>query len=45
MLSTLSEDERERFWLLLREVGDAAELCPNTPLGTPRLRGEDPPGS
>ena len=32
MVRTLSEEERERFWLLLREVGDAAQLCPNTPL-------------
>ena len=32
MLRTLSEDERERFWVLLREVGDAAKLCLNTPL-------------
>lgn len=46
MLRTLSEDERERFWLLLREVGDAAKLCPNTPLPDAVPRGEaEQPGS
>ena len=33
MLRTLSEDERERFWVLLREVGDAAKLCWHAPAG------------
>ena len=45
MLRTLSEDERERFWVLLREVGDAAKLCPNTPLpdAVPRAGGAAAP--
>jgi DNA-binding MarR family transcriptional regulator len=30
MLSTLSEDDRERFWTLLRQVADGAELCPRS---------------
>lgn len=28
MLSTLEDADRERFWLLLRQVADAAQLCP-----------------
>jgi MarR family transcriptional regulator, lower aerobic nicotinate degradation pathway regulator len=28
MLGTLGEADRERFWLLLRQVADAAKLCP-----------------
>ena len=29
MLRTLGDEDRERFWLLLREVADAASLCPS----------------
>jgi DNA-binding MarR family transcriptional regulator len=29
MLGTLGDEDRERFWLLLREVADAASLCPS----------------
>jgi DNA-binding MarR family transcriptional regulator len=32
MLSTLGEGDRERFWQLLREVADAAQLCPRDPV-------------
>ena len=32
MVRTLAEEERERFWLMLREVADAAQLCPRTPV-------------
>lgn len=32
LLRTLGEDDRERFWLLLREVADAAKLCPRDPV-------------
>jgi DNA-binding MarR family transcriptional regulator len=42
MVRTLSEEERDRFWLLLREVGDAAQLCPNTPLPEAAGSGQDP---
>ena len=28
MLGTLEDPDRERFWLLLRQVADAAQLCP-----------------
>lgn len=28
LLGTLDDADRERFWLLLREVADAAQLCP-----------------
>ena len=42
MVRTLSEEERDRFWLLLREVGDAAQLCPNTPLPEAARSGQDP---
>ena len=30
MLNTLLQADRERFWQLLRQVADAAELCPRT---------------
>ena len=46
MLGTLSEDDRERFWLMLRQVADAAELCPRTPVeDAAACAGEEPPGS
>ena len=46
MLSALSEEERERFWLMLRQVADAAELCPRTPVeDAAACAGEEPPGS
>lgn len=32
MLSTLDDGDRERFWELLREVADGAELCPRSPV-------------
>jgi len=46
MLSTLSEEERESFWVVLRQVADAADLCPNTPVeDAAACAGEDPPAS
>jgi DNA-binding MarR family transcriptional regulator len=43
MVGTLGED-RERFWLMLREVADAAQLCPRTPVeDAEACAGEDPP--
>ena len=46
MLSTLSEEERERFWVVLRQVADAADLCPGTPVeAAATCAGEEPPGS
>jgi DNA-binding MarR family transcriptional regulator len=32
MLGTLDSGEREQLWQLLRQVADAAELCPGTPV-------------
>lgn len=31
LLRTLADDDRERFWMLLREVADAAQICPRDP--------------
>ena len=46
MLSTLSEEERERFWMVLRQVADAADLCPGTPVeDVAACAGEEPPSS
>lgn len=46
MLSTLGEEDRERFWLLLREVADAAQLCPSGRAEqTAACAGEDASGS
>jgi DNA-binding MarR family transcriptional regulator len=46
MLSTLGDGEREQFWLLLRQVADAAQLCPRTPLEeVEACAGEDAPGA
>jgi MarR family transcriptional regulator, lower aerobic nicotinate degradation pathway regulator len=32
LVGTLEEGDRERFWLMLREVADAAQLCPRSPV-------------
>jgi DNA-binding MarR family transcriptional regulator len=44
MVGTLADEDRERFWLMLREVADAAQLCPRTPVeDAAACAGEDPP--
>jgi MarR family transcriptional regulator, lower aerobic nicotinate degradation pathway regulator len=46
MLGNLSDADRERFWGLLREVADNANLCPSTPVeNAAACAGEDPPVS
>ena len=47
MLKSLSADERDRFWHLLRQVADNANLCPSqTPVeNAATCAGEDPPSS
>jgi MarR family transcriptional regulator, lower aerobic nicotinate degradation pathway regulator len=46
MLGSLSDSDRERFWILLREVADNANLCPGTPAeNAAACAGEEPPGS
>lgn len=32
LLGSLGEDDRERFWRLLRQVADNAQLCPRSPV-------------
>jgi DNA-binding MarR family transcriptional regulator len=45
LLQTLGEDDRARFWVLLREVADAAKLCPRDPVSDAEAcAGEDSPG-
>jgi MarR family transcriptional regulator, lower aerobic nicotinate degradation pathway regulator len=43
MLSTLAGDDRERFWTLLRQVADNAQLCPRSPAEDAAACAEDPP--
>jgi MarR family transcriptional regulator, lower aerobic nicotinate degradation pathway regulator len=40
LLSTLEESDRERLWTLLREVADAASLCPRDEEETERVCNE-----
>lgn len=43
LIGSLSDQDRDRFWKLLREVADAVQLCPRTPIeDAEACAGEEP---